>query len=269
MSVSLSSMEPWDVVAEGYAQVTMRLFQAYTDHALELTRLNSQSHILDLACGPGTLALTAAGKVGGVKALDFSQQMIDILNHSLESDGIRNIETHCGDGQALPYQDNSFDAAFSMFGLMFFPDRMKGYKEILRTLKPGGEAVISSWAPLSDSPIMQAVFGALREMNPNMPEPQEEVESLENADFFFNEMTAAGFKEVEVYASDKSMAIDSIETFWDDMVKGSAPIVMMKKNMSDEMWQEKNKIALDYLHDTIGNRSTLSAKAWLAYGKKG
>lgn len=269
MSFSLSSNEPWDLVAEGYAEVTMKLFQDYTDHALDLTHLNSNSHILDLACGPGTLALTAANKVAGVKALDFSREMIDILNHSLEVDGVRNVETHCGDGQALPYGDNTFDAVFSMFGLMFFPERMKGYQEILRTLKPGGEVVFSSWAPLSASPVMQAVFGALRAMNPNMPKPQEEVESLENPDFFFKEMQDAGFKDVTVHASEHSMTIESIETFWDDMVKGSAPLVMMKKGMPDNVWQEKNKIALDYLHSTIGNTRSLSAKAWLAYGKKG
>ena len=268
MSTILSSMEPWDLVAEGYAEVTMKLFQAYTDHALALTRLNEQSHILDLACGPGTLALTAADKVANVKALDFSSEMIDILNRTQKVDSIRNIDTHCGDGQSLPYVDNCFDAAFSMFGLMFFPDRMKGYKEILRTLKPGGETVISSWAPVSDSPVMQAVFGALKAMNPTIPDPQEEIESLENPDFFLREMVEAGYVDVQILASDKDMEIDSIETFWEDMVKGSAPIVMMKNSMPEDLWREKNKIALEYLYDTIGNTKTLSAKAWLAYGRK-
>jgi hypothetical protein len=81
-------------------------------------------------------------------------------------------------------------------------------------------------------------------MNPNMPEPQEQVEFLENPEFFFKDMTEAGFKDVAIHASDYGMTIDSIETFRDDMVKGSAPLVMMKKNMTEEVWQEKTKLPL-------------------------
>ena len=268
MSISLSTKEPWDLVAEGYSEITMKLFQGYTDAALEMTKLNSQSRILDLACGPGTLALTAAKKVDHVKALDFSREMLGILDKTLKNEDINNIETHCGDGQALPYDDDSFDAAYSMFGLMFFPERMKGYKEIYRTLKPGGEVVISSWAPISESPVMEAVFGALRAMMPNMPEAQSDVESLENPEFFAKEITEAGFKDVAIRSVSKGSQIESIETFWDDMIKGSAPLVMLKKSMPDEQWQEKNKIALAYLHDTLGTTKSLSAKAWLGYGVK-
>ena len=269
MGVDLSSHEPWDLVAEGYSEITMGVFQGYTDAALAMVNLDKQSRILDLACGPGTLALTAAKNVDNVKAADFSKEMIGILDRTLEREGINNIETWCGDGQALPYEDNSFDAAFSMFGLMFFPDRMKGYREIYRTLKPGGVAVISSWAPLSDSPLQQAVFGALREMMPNMPKPQQNMESLENPEVFREEMTRAGFKDVRIEAVSCGTEIASLERFWEDMVKGAAPLVMLKNSMTEEQWQEKTKIALDYLGKTIGDAKELTAQAWLGYGVKG
>ena len=269
MGIDLSSHEPWDLVAKGYSEITMAVFQGYTDAALAMVNLDSQSRILDLACGPGTLALTAAKDVDQVKAVDFSREMIGILNHTLESEGIKNIETWCGDGQALPFEDNSFDAAFSMFGLMFFPDRMKGYREIFRTLKPGGVVVISSWAPLSDSPLQQAVFGALREMMPSMPKPQQNVESLENPEFFREEMTKAGFKDVRIEPVSCGTEITSIDSFWEDTVKGAAPLVMVKNSMTEEQWQEKSKIALGYLQKTIGDSKNLSAQAWLGYGVKG
>lgn len=268
MGVDLSSYEPWDLVAEGYSEITMGVFQGYTDAALAMVNLDSQSRVLDLACGPGTLALTAAKNVDQIKAVDFSREMIAILDRTLEREGINNIETWCGDGQALPYEDNSFDAAFSMFGLMFFPDRMKGYQEIYRTLKPGGATVISSWAPISASPLQQAVFGALREMMPNMPKPQQDVESLENPDFFREEMVKAGFKEVRIEPVTCGTEVTSLDRFWEDMVKGAAPLVMLKNSMTEEQWQEKTKIALDYLGKTIGDSRTLTAQAWLGYGVK-
>jgi hypothetical protein len=53
------------------------------------------------------------------------------------------------------------------------------------------------------------------------------------------------------------------------MVKGSAPILMMKNNMPEEAWRAKNRIALDYLGGAIRPDATsLSALAFLGYGRK-
>ena len=265
----LSSATPWNAVAEGYAEVTMKLFQGYTDKALELANLSDDSHVLDIACGPGTLALTAAKQVSSVQAIDFSESMLALLNDTIQQKAINNIETYCCDAQTLPYQNESFDGAFSMFGLMFFPDRNKAYAEILRTLKPGGKVVISSWAPVTQSPGMMAAFGALRVINPDVPEPQTDIESLENPEFFTNELINAGFKDVEMHLVTGTMAAKSVEIFWSGMVKGSAPIVMYKNSLSNEEWAEKNRIALDYLYEAIGdNLGGLSSDAWLAVARK-
>ena len=265
----LSSVAPWDLVAEGYSEVTMKLFRGYVDKALAQVDLDETSHVLDIACGPGTLALIAAQSARQVKAIDFSEAMIEQFDRMIHKESIDNIETFCGDAQQLPYEDNAFDAAFSIFGLIFFPDRMKAYKEILRTLKPGGKTVISSWAPTVDSPLMMTLFGAIRAINPDVPEPQTAVESLENPEFFKAEMIRAGFKDVEILPVSDNMEVTSLEQFWEDMVKGSAPLVMMKNNMPEAVWQEKNRIALSYLRETLGEMpTTLSASAWLGVGTK-
>ena len=264
----LSSVAPWDMVAEGYSEVTMKLFQGYADEAIGQVDLDAESHVLDIACGPGTLALTVAQKTRSVSAIDFSRAMVDILDSTISHQSIDNIETFCGDAQSLPYKENTFDAAFSMFGLMFFPDRNKGYSEIYRTLKPGGKTVISSWAPTQDSPVMMALFGALKAINPDLPEPQTDVDSLENPALFKTELVEAGFKGVEVLPVTQVIEVDSIEEFWEDMVKGSAPVVMMKNSMPGDVWQEKTKVALDYLHKTMDTLTTLTASAWLGVGVK-
>jgi ubiquinone/menaquinone biosynthesis C-methylase UbiE len=140
----LSSVTPWEMVAEGYAETTMKLFRGYTESALEVANISRESAILDVACGPGTLPILAAGQVKSVHAIDFSESMINIFKESVKTEGFNNVEIHCGDGQDLPFSDGMFDVAFSMFGLIFFPNRNKGYSEIYRTLKPGGKIVISS-----------------------------------------------------------------------------------------------------------------------------
>lgn len=265
----LSTVAPWDLVAAGYSETTMTVFQGYMEAALELVELHSGDDILDVACGPGTLALAAAGRVASVKALDFSENMLAMLRKGMAAGGVTNIEPRQGDGQDLPYGDDSFDAAFSMFGLMFFPDRAKGYAEILRTLKPGGQICISSWAPVEDSPLMQTMFSALMAINPDMPAPKSDLESLENPELLKAELAAAGFRDVEVRRVTNSMAITSVAEFWDGMVKGSAPVTLMKNSMSEQAWREKSTIAIAAVEKAIGALpALLSSDAWLGTGVK-
>jgi len=265
----LSTVAPWDLVAEGYSETTMKLFQGYVDAALDLVALQGDDDIVDIACGPGTLALVAAKKVASVKAVDFSENMLSMLRKGMADGGLTNIEPCKGDGQELPYRDESFNAAFSLFGLMFFPDRAKGYAEIFRTLKPGGRVCISSWAPVDRSPMMQTMFGAMKAIKPDLPGPRTDMESLENPDRLESELSAAGLREVEVHRVTKSASIASAKEFWESMVKGSAPVTMMKNSMSEEVWREKCEIAIDSVEKAVGSfPALLSADAWFGVGVK-
>ena len=265
----LNTVTPWNVVAEGYAATTSKMFEGYAKSAIDLTTIHSGSNVLDVACGPGTLPLLVYKKCQSVNAIDFADKMVSIFQNTINKAAIDNIEVSCGDAQNLPYEDNSFDVAFSMFGLMFFPDRSLGYSEIYRTLKPGGEVVISSWAPVADSPAMQLMFGAIRAMNPEIPEPQTVIDSLENDSFFKVELEQAGFRDVAIHRTTQDYHIDSIAGVWDELEKGSAPVAMMKRNMPPEIWKEKRAIALDFIRRSLPDfPTTLTSDAWLGYGVK-
>lgn len=116
----------------------MHMFEQCAEAAIAACKLQPGAAVLDVACGPGTLVLKCAGMAGKVHGIDFWQAMLDCFAERIESEGHRNIEIGHGDAQQLPYESNTFDAAFSLFGLMFFPDRCRGFAEIYRTLKPGG-----------------------------------------------------------------------------------------------------------------------------------
>src|SRR5512135_1689893 len=232
----LSASEPWNLVADGYAETTMLVFEQFADEAIAASKLKPHSTVLDVACGPGTLALRLAQHAEQVQGIDFSEAMLDIFRNKIEQAGHRNIALYCGDAQTLPYANNTFDAAFSLFGLMFFPDRKKGFAEIYRTLKPGGSIAITSWAPVDQSPAMMTMFGALRAIKPDLPPPQRSVTTLENPDLFRQEMQDASFRNVEIRLVTKAFPVGTVPEFWDSMVKGSAPIQMMKKGMGETMW---------------------------------
>ena len=50
------------------------------------------------------------------------------------------------DGEALTVADASFDAAFSIFGVMLFSDWRRGLREQARVVRPGGKACVATWA---------------------------------------------------------------------------------------------------------------------------
>lgn len=96
---------------------------------------------LDIATGTGDLAIQMAEKIPGVKitGLDISPGMLEVGKQKIAGKGLGSqIEMVIGDSEALPFEDNSFDAITVAFGVRNFENLEKGLSEIYRVMKPGG-----------------------------------------------------------------------------------------------------------------------------------
>ena len=265
----LSTADPWNTVAEGYAAVTRNLFRTYSEIALELVPLKAGDVVADIACGPGTLTELAIAQAAKVTAVDFSDKMIAALEASLPEFQRSKVRTIVGDGLALDLPNDRFDAAFSMFGVIFFPDRARGFSELSRILRPGGTACVSSWAPVNASPLLSAMFGTLKLLNPELDDPKYDVESLENPEILKTEMQNAGFENVRVHSVQGWSEFASAKQFWQDMVAGSAPLAVMRSQTPDAAWQQLSERAIAHLAKTAGPfPKRFSAKAYLGIGHK-
>lgn len=265
----LSANEPWDLVASGYAADATPIMLPFAQRAAELAELGPGSVVIDVATGPGTLALSIAPRVKRVDAVDFSTAMLDQLRRSIEEQGITNVVPSVGDGQALEFGDSRYDAAFSMFGLMFFPDRLRGFRELFRVLKPGGVAVVSSWAPLAESTLMSLMFGAIRAADPTLPAPQKDMLSLENEELFAEELARAGFVDVKVHEHEATFERAPADKLWERMVRSSAPLAVMRKRLGEEEWAKQAVIAQKYIAEQMADESlVLRTKAYLGFGRK-
>ena len=93
--------------------------------------------VLDAACGTGDLAIIAAREGANVTGLDFSEQMLVRARRKAPD-----LEWLQGDLLALPFEDDSFDAATIGFGIRNVADLQRGIAELRRVLKPGGKLAI-------------------------------------------------------------------------------------------------------------------------------
>ncbi|MBE0613281.1 MAG: class I SAM-dependent methyltransferase [Burkholderiales bacterium] len=266
----MSMPEPWSLVAEGYVTESQPAFAQYCREALEVAGFKGAGTVLDVACGPGTLSLLIQREAREVHAIDFAPGMLACFDREIARRGIANITTYRMDGQNLEFADDSFDWAFSIFGLMFFPDRQRGFREMLRTLRPGGRAAVTAWAPVSDSTAMQAMFGAMQAAFPRRPEADSaKVLTLEDPGNFRREMQQAGFVDVSITPFDGDWPVADVEVFFDSMVRGSAPITLLKSSLSEVVWAEKRTIMLEHLRARLIHLPTiLTSRAWIGVGMK-
>lgn len=115
-------------------------------HLVDFAGVKKDDKVLDVACGTGVVAVTAARLGAQVKGLDLSPVLLEEArrNAALIDASIQFLE---GDVEALPYRDGEFDAVLSQYGHMFAPRPELAVREMLRVLKPGGRIAFSTWPP--------------------------------------------------------------------------------------------------------------------------
>jgi SAM-dependent methyltransferase len=120
-----------------------------TPAAFKLVRfagVQAGQRVLDVGCGTGVVAVTAARLGANVTGLDLTPALLEKARQNAEIAGV-SIDFHEGDIEALPFQDATFDTVLSQFGHIFAPRPSVAVSEMLRVLRPGGRIGFSTWPP--------------------------------------------------------------------------------------------------------------------------
>jgi ubiquinone/menaquinone biosynthesis C-methylase UbiE len=128
-------------------------------------QIDSETKILDIACGKGSTAFYLAEKYGcSVVGIDISEKLIQIANDTCRKKKLNNqVKFLVGNAMNLPFDDNQFDVAISQGILVFVDDKTKTINEASRVIKDGGKAgwIELSWKKEPDNVFLDKVFNIL------------------------------------------------------------------------------------------------------------
>lgn len=116
------------------------------ERLVERMDLAAGATVLDVAAGTGNAALAAARRNAVVTATDFVPALLDQASARAKAEGV-SLSTVTADCEALPFEDGSFDAAVSSFGIMFAPNHQRAAREIARVVRKGGKIGLANWTP--------------------------------------------------------------------------------------------------------------------------
>jgi ubiquinone/menaquinone biosynthesis C-methylase UbiE len=130
--------EQFTRTAEAFGEFAVASRVGDAELLASLVRAGTADRALDVACGPGTLALRFARHVRRVCALDVTPTILDRARGTAASEGLANLECVLGDALSLPFANGSLDIAVTSYSLHHMADPARAIAELSRVVRRGG-----------------------------------------------------------------------------------------------------------------------------------
>ncbi len=168
-------------------------------------------HWVDVGCGNGafTEVLIARAAPAAVTGIDPSDGQID---YARTRPGTTRAQFRVGDAQALPFADNSFDAASMALVITFLSDPVRAAREMVRVVKPGGIVATYMWDIPGDGFPIRPLAKAMKSLGLEEPaRPNVDAARRENMEAFWRD---AGLQSVDTTVLRIRVAYADFDDFW-------------------------------------------------------
>ena len=161
---------------ERHARTIQTMFAPVTAALIEEAGIIEGDAVLDVAGGPGEPSLTIAEKVGPagfVMCTDAVAEMVAAAQSQAARRRVKNIQFQQCKADSLPFENNSFDAAVSRLGAMFFPDPVAALREMVRVTKSEGALSFAVWHESNANPFAYVVTDVVSRHLKSQPADQD------------------------------------------------------------------------------------------------
>jgi SAM-dependent methyltransferase len=195
--------------------------------------------VLDVAAGAGDQSLDLAERVGSqgsVLATDLSPALVARAEAHARAAGLTQLKSRVADGEALPVEAATFDAAVCRLGLMLFPDPLQGLREMHRALRPGGGVCTVVFSTPDRNPCVRILMATALRHAGLAPRDPFEVGSLfslgrpRHIDGLFQQ---AGFRVVATTAMDAPFRVRSVDDYLAFVRSSASPIVQILNGLGE------------------------------------
>lgn len=201
--------------AEAYEQQMGRWSRRLAPLLIQFGGLADGDRVLDVGCGTGSLALTVldVAKVAAVTGIDSATMYVEYARGRTND---QRVHFQHADACTLPFDDASFDRAFSLLVLQFIPDAARAVAEMRRVVRPGGTVAAAVWDGYGGLPHMRLVWDIAATLDTSIERLL--FRSLNAPDELAQAWRAAGLRQVEQTSLLIRMEYTCFEDYWQPLI---------------------------------------------------
>jgi ubiquinone/menaquinone biosynthesis C-methylase UbiE len=181
------------------------IFESYAEDLADRVSALQPESVLETAAGSGVVTRALASALSSESRYTVTDLNQPMLEHAAsQQDADTRIAWQQADAMDLPFDDALFDAVVCQFGVMFYPDRIAGYTEAYRVLKPGGSLIFNVWDRIETNEFADIITAAAAEVFPDDP-PRflpRTPHGYYDEDLIREELSVAGFPDVNYESLD-------------------------------------------------------------------
>jgi SAM-dependent methyltransferase len=249
----------FDVSGNAYDRFMGRYSGPLAPAFADFAHVDAGQRVLDVGCGSGVLTEELARRVGGgqVSGIDPSP-LLEACAQRVPS-----AELKHGTAEALPWPDDSFDAAIAQLVIHFMDDPAVGVAEMARVTRAGGVVAACSWDFGGGMEMLRVYWEAAQELDHDLSGESRSFGKLEELDALWR---ALGLEDVEVGPLEVYCEYEDFDELWGSFLLGVGPAGKYAVSLPPERQEALREEYRRRLGEPNGSIA-MRARAWAARGR--